>query len=86
MGPNYPNQVIYVCLFDLQYICAKYQLEMWFCPNDDILKYLFEMKNSWNKNEFCDVINKNRRTWFLFNNTYGFDICLFVDLQTICDK
>jgi hypothetical protein len=58
---------------------------MWFSPMDDIRKCLLDMKNSWTKNEFWDVNDKNWRKRFLFNNTYNFVIyvCL-VDLQTIC--
>jgi hypothetical protein len=38
-----PNQVFYVWIVDLQTICAKYGLETWFSPNDDIRKYLLEI-------------------------------------------
>jgi hypothetical protein len=41
-----PNQVYYVWLVDLQAICAKYGLGTRFPPNDDIRKYLFDMKRS----------------------------------------
>jgi hypothetical protein len=45
------------------------------------------MKNIWNINEFCDVINMKLRKWILFNNNYCFDIYVCsVDLQTICAK
>jgi hypothetical protein len=85
MGTNCPNQVIYVCLFDLQNISAKYQLDRWFSPNDDIRKCLLDMKNSWNKNVFWNMIDKKWRKWFLFNDTYGFVIYVCLDdRKTIC--
>jgi hypothetical protein len=60
-----------------QTICAKDVLEMWFSPNDDIRKCLFDMKHGSTKNAFWDV---NKTKWrkgckfvspFLFNNAYG---------------
>jgi hypothetical protein len=39
-------------------LCAKYGLETWFCPIDDILKGLLDMKHGWTKNAFWDVNNK----------------------------
>jgi hypothetical protein len=73
-----PNQVFYVWLVDLMSICAKYGLETWFTPNDDIRKCLFDMKQGSIKNAFCGVHNKKWRKWcefvspFLFNNAYGY--------------
>jgi hypothetical protein len=54
-----PNQVFYVRLVDLQNICAKYELETWCSPNNDIRTYLLDMKHSWAWNAFWDVNNKN---------------------------
>jgi hypothetical protein len=77
MDTNIPKQLFYVWLVDLQSICAKYGVETWFSPNDDIRKCLRDMENIWTKNAFWVVNNKKRRKWckfvppFLFNNTYG---------------
>jgi hypothetical protein len=76
------NQVIYVWLVDLQSICAKWEVETWSSPNDDIRKYLLYKKNNWTKYLFWDVIKKQRRKWgkfvcpLLFNNTY--DLPVFI--------
>jgi hypothetical protein len=77
---RYSDQVFYVWLIDLQTICAKYVLETWFSPNDDIRKCLLDVKRGSNKNAFWDVNNKKWRKWFkfvspfLFNNTYGLTV------------
>jgi hypothetical protein len=50
-------------------------LETWFPPNDDIRKYLLDMKHGSSKNAFWDLNNKKWRKWckfvwhFLINNT-----------------
>jgi hypothetical protein len=54
-----PNQVFYVWLVDLQIITAKYGLETWFSPNNDIRKCLLVMKHGTTKNAFWDLNNKN---------------------------
>jgi hypothetical protein len=79
-GNKCPNQVFYFWLIILHTICAKYGLETWFPPNDDIRKYLLDMKQWWSKNPFWDVNNKRRCKWctidspFLFINTYGLPV------------
>jgi hypothetical protein len=40
-----PNHELYVRLLDLQTICAKYGLQTWFSPNDEIRKFLPNMKH-----------------------------------------
>jgi hypothetical protein len=47
MDTKCPNQVLYVCFVDLQDICVKYGLETWFSPNNDIRKWLLDMKHGW---------------------------------------
>jgi hypothetical protein len=80
MDTKFLNQVFYVWLVDLQTICAKYGLETWFSPNDDIRKCLLDMKHGSTKNASWDVSNKKWRKWcksvsrFLFNNTYGLPV------------
>jgi hypothetical protein len=75
-----PNQMLYVWLVDLQTICAKYGLETWFSPNDDIRKCLLDMKHGSTKYAFWDVNKKKWRIWckivspFLFNNTYDLPV------------
>jgi hypothetical protein len=70
-----------LCLIvDLPSICAKYRLETWLYPNDDISKCLFDMKHTWTKNAFWDLNNKKWRKWckfdshFLFNIIYGLPV------------
>jgi hypothetical protein len=46
METKCPNQIFYVWKVDLQTICAKWGLEMWFFPNNDIRICLFDVKNS----------------------------------------
>jgi hypothetical protein len=46
MGTKCPNQVFYVWLVDIQNICAKYGLETWLTPNNDIRIYLLDMRRS----------------------------------------
>jgi hypothetical protein len=74
-----PNVRIKYFNFDwsiLQTIPAKYVLETWFPPNDDIRKCLFDMKHGTTKNAFWDVNNKKWLKWckfvshFLFSNPY----------------
>jgi hypothetical protein len=55
---KHPNQVFYVWKVDLQTICAKYGLETWLPPNDDIRTYLLDMKHGSIKNAFWYVNNK----------------------------
>jgi hypothetical protein len=75
-----PNQVFYLWLVDLETICAKYDLETWFAPNDVIRKCLFDMKHGWTKHAFWDVNNKKWRWWckfvspLLFNNSYDLPV------------
>jgi hypothetical protein len=59
MDTKCPNQVFYVWLVNLQIIWAKYGLESWFSPNNEIRHSFLEMKISTNKNAFWDVNNKN---------------------------
>jgi hypothetical protein len=56
-----PSLVFYVWFVDLHTSWAKFVLETWFPPNDDIRKCLFGMKNSWTKNAFWEVNNKKWR-------------------------
>jgi hypothetical protein len=44
---------------DLQTICAKYGLETWFTPNDDIRNCLLDKKHGSTKTAFWDVNKKN---------------------------
>jgi hypothetical protein len=80
LGTICTNQLYYVWLVDLQNICAKYGLETWFSPNDDIRKYLLYMHRNWTKNAFWDLNNKKWHKWckfvsiFLFNNIYGLPV------------
>jgi hypothetical protein len=46
MGTICPNQVFYAWLVDLQTICAKYAMETWLLPNDDIRICLLHMQRS----------------------------------------
>jgi hypothetical protein len=55
---------------------AKHGMEKWFSPNDEIRKYLLDMKHGSTKNAFWDVNNKKWRKrcklfHFSFNNSYG---------------
>jgi hypothetical protein len=59
MDTKCPNEVFYVWLVELQTICAKYGLETWFSPNNDIRSCLLDMKHGTTKNAFWDVNNKN---------------------------
>jgi hypothetical protein len=58
------------------YYLTNFGLETWFSLNDDIRKYLKDMKDSWTKNAFVDVKNKKRSNWckvvssFVSNYTY----------------
>jgi hypothetical protein len=86
MGTKCTNQVFNVWLVDLQTICAKYWLETWFSPNDDIRICLFDMQRSWSKNAFWVVNNTKWRkrckivSLFLFNNTCALPVL------TLCPK
>jgi hypothetical protein len=71
-----PNQVFYVWLVEQQNIWAKFGLETWIFPNNDIRKCLLDIKHGWTKNAFWDL---NKKKWrkscmfvspFLINNTY----------------
>jgi hypothetical protein len=62
-----PNHVFYVWLVVLQTICAKYGLEKWFSPNDDIRKFLLDMKYYSTKRSF----------WFVKKNDLN-DVSLFL--------
>jgi hypothetical protein len=55
-----PNvQISFLCLIvRIQSICAKYILETWLSPNNDIRTCLHDMRNSWTKNAFWDVNSK----------------------------
>jgi hypothetical protein len=59
MGTRYPNQAFYVWLVELQIICAKFWLETWFPPNNDIGICFFDIKHSWTKNAFETWITRN---------------------------
>jgi hypothetical protein len=80
MGTNYPNQLFYVWLVDLQTICVKYRLEILFSPNDDIRIYLLDMQRNWTKNAIGKLKCKKWRKWFillslfLFNNPFGLPV------------
>jgi hypothetical protein len=65
-GLQMSKSIFYVWLFDLKAICAKYGLESWFTPNDDIRKCLLEMNHASTKNAFWDVSNKKLRKWCKF--------------------
>jgi hypothetical protein len=53
-------QIKYVVwLVDLKTSCAKYGLETWFTPNEDIRKYLLDMNHSSAKISFRDINNIN---------------------------
>jgi hypothetical protein len=66
-----PNQVFYICLVDLQTICAKYGLETWFSPNDDIRKCFLDMRHGSTKYVFWNVNNTKWRKWCeLFHRSY----------------
>jgi hypothetical protein len=66
-----PYQVFYVWLADLNIICAKYELETWFYPNDDNRKLLHGMKHGWTKNAFWDAKNMKWSKWLsLFHLPY----------------
>jgi hypothetical protein len=77
---KFPNLVLYVWLVDLQTICAKYVLETWLFPNNDIGICLLEMQCSWTKNASWNLKSEKWRKWckivspFLFNNTYGLTV------------
>jgi hypothetical protein len=58
-----PKEVICIWFVDLQIICAKYRLETWFFPNDDIRKCLLDIKQGWIINAFWIVNNKKWREW-----------------------
>jgi hypothetical protein len=47
--------VFYVSFVDLHTSCAKFGLKTWFSPNDDIRKYLLDMKHDWTKNAYWNV-------------------------------
>jgi hypothetical protein len=66
MDTKCPNQVFYVWLVDLQFICAKYGLKTWFSPNHDIRKCLLDKKHISTKNAFCVTNNKKWRKWCKF--------------------
>jgi hypothetical protein len=75
------KSVYYVWLVDLQTICAKYGLETWYNPNEDIRKCLLDMNHGWNKNAYRDVINKKWRKWcvcitFLINIYNGLPVVI----------
>jgi hypothetical protein len=58
-------------LVDLQKICAKYVLETWFLPDDDIRKCLLDMKYGRTKYALRDVnIMKWLKWWDLFPLSY----------------
>jgi hypothetical protein len=63
-------------LVDQQTTSPTYRLETWFFPNDDIRKYLQDMKLGWTKYSIWNVNNKKLCKWFnfvlpiLFNNIY----------------
>jgi hypothetical protein len=61
-----PDQVFYVWLVHLQTIWAKYGLETRFFPNDNIRKWLLDMKHGSNKSALWGVSNKKRRIWCKF--------------------
>jgi hypothetical protein len=82
MDTKFPNHVFYVWLVDLQAICAKYGLETWFSPNDDLRKYLLYMKHGWTKNAFWDVNNNKLRKWCQFFHLFY----LITILAYICSQ
>jgi hypothetical protein len=61
-----PNQLFHVWFVYLQTICAKYGLETWFSPNNDIRKCMLYMMHGSNKNAFWDMNNKRGRKWCTF--------------------
>jgi hypothetical protein len=69
-GNKCPNQEFYLRLFDLQTIWAKYGLETWFSPNDDIRICLIDMKNGSTKNAFWDVKKNDVNGVRLFHLSY----------------
>jgi hypothetical protein len=80
MDTKCPNQVFCVWLVVLETIYAKYWLETWFPPNDDIPKFFLVMKNGSTKNACWGVNNMELRKWwkfvstFFFNNTYALPV------------
>jgi hypothetical protein len=72
---NCPNHIFFVSLVDLQAICAKYGLETWFSPHDNIRKCLLVMMHIWTKNEFWDVNNKKWRKWCIVVSLFSFNYC-----------
>jgi hypothetical protein len=75
-----PNQVFNAWLVDLQTICAKYGLESWLSPNDDIRISFIDMQSSWTKNEIWNLKCKKWCKWcimvspLLFNNSFGLPV------------
>jgi hypothetical protein len=77
-----PNQVFFDSLVDLQTICAKYELETWFSPNEDICKNLIDMKHGSTKNAFWNVYNKKWCKWFKFDHlSYLITLIAYLCLQ-----
>jgi hypothetical protein len=70
--------VFYDWFVDIHFICTNFGLETWFSPNEDIRRYLIDMKNSWTKYAFCDVNNKKWRKWRKFVSPLLFNkhLCL----------
>jgi hypothetical protein len=46
---KFPIQVVYVCLVDLQLICAKLGLKTWLSPRNDINICLLDMQRCYTK-------------------------------------
>jgi hypothetical protein len=69
------SSIFNIWLVDLQTLRAKYWLETWFTPIDDIRKCLLDMKQGWTKKAFWDMNNKKCRklckfvSSLLFKNT-----------------
>jgi hypothetical protein len=80
MGTKCPNQVFYVWLVDLQTICAKWVMETWLSPNNDIGICLPDMRHSWTKYAISNMKSKKWRKWrkfispILFKITYGLPV------------
>jgi hypothetical protein len=57
------SSIFNIWLVDVQTLCAKYGLEKWFPPTDEIRKCLLEKTQFSTKNTFWDVNNKKSRKW-----------------------
>jgi hypothetical protein len=66
MDTKRPNQIFYVWLFDLQTICAKWGLEMWLFPNNDIGIFFLDMSHSLTKKAIWKLRSKKLRKWWMF--------------------